>query len=142
MSTRVNLAYEELLQRLRKKLGKEEVRGERPRLELPPPNVVWVGTKTILRNFSEYPKLLRRDPNKILMFLAKVLATAASLDGERAVFIGRKHRETFSALLNRYMKDAVICPVCGSPDTKGKKERRLNFLVCEACGAVSPAKIG
>jgi len=110
------------------------------RLELPEPQVIWVGNKTILRNFADYPRLLRRDANKILMFLAKELATAASIDGERAIFIGRKEKQSFSVLLNRYMRDYVLCPVCGSPDTKVEKAKRLQFLICEACGAKSPLK--
>jgi len=110
------------------------------RLELPEPQIIWVGNKTILRNFADYPRLLRRDANKILMFLAKELATAASIDGERAIFIGRKEKQSFSVLLNRYMRDYVLCPVCGSPDTKVEKAKRLQFLICEACGAKSPLK--
>jgi len=110
------------------------------RLELPEPQVLWVGNKTILRNFAEYPRLLRRDANKILMFLAKELATAASIDGERAIFIGRKDKQSFTVLLNRYMRDYVLCPVCGSPDTKVEKVKRLQFLLCEACGAKSSLK--
>ena len=88
----------------------------------------------------EYPRILRRDPDKILLFLAKELATAASMDGDRAIFIGRRHAESFKVLFQRYIKDAVICPVCGRPDTHIEKSKRLQFLVCEACGARSPAK--
>ena len=107
------------------------------RLELPVPHVIWIGNKTIFRNFAEIPRLLRRDPGQILMFLAKELATAASLDGERAIFIGRRDRQSFSVLINRYVKQAILCPVCGSMDTHTEKVKRLQFLVCEACGAKS-----
>ena len=109
------------------------------RLELPLPQIQWIGRKTIVRNFKEYPRLMRRDPNKILMFLAKELATAVSLIGERAIFIGRKDKQSFSVLLNRYLKNFVICPVCQSPDTHLEKVKRLQLLVCEACGAKSPS---
>jgi len=109
-------------------------------LELPPPEVIWVGNKTIFKNYSQYPRLIRRDPAKLLMYLAKELATAASLDGERAIFIGRKSSASFSALLDRYLREAVLCPACGSPDTRVEKVKRLQQLVCEACGARSPIK--
>ncbi|MCD6263176.1 translation initiation factor IF-2, partial [Candidatus Bathyarchaeota archaeon] len=36
-----------------------------------------------------------------------------------------------------YTKRYVICPVCKRPDTRIVKEKRLAFLVCEACGARS-----
>jgi len=101
---------------------------------------MWIGSKTIFRNFVEYPSLLRRDPNRFLMFLAKELATAASLDGDRAIFIGKKDPQSFGVLINRYLKEFVTCPVCGSPDTHPVREKRLNFLVCEACGAKSSVR--
>ena len=136
----MSLSYHELLHRLRVKMGRP-AKSTGTRLELPEPQVLWVGNKTILRNFADYPRLLRRDANKILMFLAKELATAASLDDERAIFIGRKDKQSFSVLLNRYMRDYVLCPVCGSPDTKVEKVKRLQFLLCEACGAKSSLKL-
>jgi translation initiation factor 2 subunit 2 len=134
-------SYEELLSRARAGLDKDAKKSGALRLELPVPDVIWVGNKTIFRNYAEFPKLLRRDSSRVLMYLAKELATAASLDGERAIFIGRKDRDSFSQLLQRYVKDAVICPVCGSPDTHLEKEKRMWFMVCEACGARSVAKV-
>ncbi len=134
-------SYQELLSRARTDLEKESKKSNANRLELPDPAVLWVGNKTIFRNYAEFPKLLRRDSNRLLMYLAKELATAASLDGERAIFIGRKDRESFAQLIQRYMKDGVICPVCGSPDTHLEKVKRLQFMVCEACGARSVAKV-
>jgi translation initiation factor 2 subunit 2 len=135
----LSLSYHELLHRLRAKIG-TKVKATGSRLELPEPQVIWVGNRTILRNFAEYPKLFRRDANKLLMFLAKELATAASIEGERAIFIGRKDKQSFTVLLNRYMRDYVLCPVCGSPDTRIEKVKRLQFLLCEACGAKSSLK--
>jgi translation initiation factor 2 subunit 2 len=134
-------SYEELLSRAREGLDKEAKKSSALRLELPEADVIWVGNKTIFRNYAEFPKLLRRDTGRVLMYLAKELATAASLDGDRAIFIGRKDRSSFSQLLQRYMKEAVICPVCGSPDTHLEKEKRMWFMVCEACGARSVAKV-
>lgn len=136
----MSLSYHELLHRLREKMGVPIQKAKGIRLELPEPQILWIGNKTILRNFSEYPTLLRRDANKLLMFLAKELATAASLDGERAIFIGRKDKQSFAVLLNRYLRENVLCPVCGSPDTRIEKVKRLQFLVCEACGAKSSLK--
>jgi translation initiation factor 2 subunit 2 len=132
--------YDELLSRLRNGLGQAGIKGSRTRLEIPAPQVLWIGNKTIFRNYVEFPRTLRRDPNKILLFLAKELATAASIDGERAIFIGRKDPHSFAVLINRYLKEHVLCPVCGRPDTREERVKRLQFIVCEACGARSPLK--
>jgi len=134
------LSYDDLLKRLKSSQNIMESGTKVVRLELPKPIIFWVGNKTIFRNFMEFARIVRRDPNHLLMFLAKELATAVSLDKDRAIFIGRKEPQSFSVLINRYMKDFVNCPVCGSPDTNIEKVKRLQFLVCEACGAKSPTK--
>jgi len=136
----VTLSYDDLLKRLKSSQSMMEPKAKVERLELPKPDIIWVGKKTFFRNFMDFSHIIRRDPNHILMFLAKELATAVSLDGDRAIFIGRKDRQSFSVLINRYIKDFVSCPVCGSPDTRLEKIKRLQFLVCEACGARSATK--
>jgi translation initiation factor 2 subunit 2 len=133
--------YDDLLARAQSTLEKTAHKSTQDRLEIPEPQVIWVGNKTILRNYSEYPKLMRRDPDRLLMYLAKELATAASLDADRAIFIGRKDKTSFAQLFQRYMQDNVTCPVCGSPDTHIVTESRLHFRVCEACGARSSARV-
>ena len=133
--------YDDLLSRAQSTLEKTAHKSTQNRIEIPEPEVLWVGNKTILRNYSEYPKLMRRDPDRLLMYLAKELATAASLDGDRAIFIGRKDKTSFIQLFQRYMVDNVTCPVCGSPDTHIVTESRLHFRVCEACGARSSARV-
>jgi translation initiation factor 2 subunit 2 len=132
--------YKELLDRIRPELPSEGSKRE-SRLVLPQPVVVFVGSRTIFRNFKDVSTAVRREPSKIVMYLARELATAASLDAEgRAIFIGRRGKDSFAVLLERYVKENVICPVCGSPDTHIEKLKKISLLVCEACGAKSPAK--
>jgi len=131
--------YESLLNRLYSKIQSVTSK-DAFRLELPQPDVIWSGNRTVLRNFSDYPKLLRRDPEKLLLFLAKELGSSANIVNERAFFIGKWEQDVFKTLLQRYLKEYVLCPICGSPDTKVEKVKRLTFLVCEACGARSSLK--
>lgn len=131
--------YERLLKRLQGQL-KNTSRKEASRLELPSPQIIWVGQRTIFRNFIEFPKSLRRDPEKLLLYLNKELASAGYIAGERVIFLGRKEPSSFATLIDRYVKEYVICPVCGSPDTRTEKIKKLGFLLCEACGARSSVK--
>jgi translation initiation factor 2 subunit 2 len=135
-----DLDYTSLLDRVKDSLQKEGMK-KVSRLVLPPPEVNFVGNRTYLRNFKEFADLIRRDPNKLLMYLARELATAASMDKEgRAIFIGRKSRDSFKVLIDRYVTDNVICPVCGNTDTHIERQKKVSMLVCEACGAKSPLK--
>jgi translation initiation factor 2 subunit 2 len=132
--------YETLLKRLYDKLG-NTVKKEKARLEIPAPQIVWVGKNTIFRNFGEFPKALRRAPEKLLLYLNKELASAGYITGERVIFLGRKTPSSFQALIDRYVKDYVQCPVCSSPDTHTEKSKpKVAFLICEACGAKSSIK--
>lgn len=131
--------YENLLKRIQSKTVNQEKKSV-PRLELPRPDIIWVGRKTIFRNFADFPKVMRRDPEKVLLYLAKEFGSAAYIAGEKGIFVGKKEPSAFMSLFERYMKEYVMCPVCNSPDTKIERVKRLSFLVCEACGAKSSIK--
>ena len=131
--------YERLLKRIEDKLGNsDEESGNR--FELPIVDVMWEGQKTFLRNFSEFPKILRRDPQKVLQYLSKEFAVPAEMQGDKAMFVGRRAPDDFTRLFQIYVKDYLECPTCKSPDTKILKENRISFLICEACGAKSTLK--
>ena len=139
MADQTRSEYEALLKRLEGRIS-DTTKKEVSRLEVPTPQIIWVGQRTIFRNFMEFPNSLRREPEKLLLYLNKELASAGYIAGERVIFLGRKVHSSFGALIDRYIKDYVICPVCGSPDTRTEKNKKLGFLICEACGARSSIK--
>ena len=130
--------YEELLKRVRSQIP--ETASKRERLELPPLRLSIIGMRTIITNFKEVADVLDRDSQDLLKFLTREMATAATFHESRAIFQGKFRRDTFQRLLQRYMESFVVCPVCKRPDTKIVKEKRLSFLVCNACGARSSIK--
>lgn len=117
-----------------------EVSLKRERLEMPRIIIQTVGMRTIIGNFKELSDALDRDPQHILKFLTREMATAATYHESRAIFQGKFGRDSFERLLFRYMESYVICPICKRPDTRLVKEKRLSFLVCNACGARSSIK--
>jgi translation initiation factor 2 subunit 2 len=131
--------YEHLLKRIQAKLG-DTKKASIARFELPVVDVMWEGQKTFLRNFSEFPKVLRRDPDKVLQYLSKEFAVPAERLGDKAMFVGRRAPDDFTRLFQIYVKDYLECHTCKSPDTKILKENRISFLICEACGAKSTLK--
>lgn len=131
-------SYEELLKRAQSKLPKEKGTGER--FEIPRVNSFIIGMRTIINNFKEIADALNRDPRHLIKFLTNEMATAGTLEETRATFQGKFPRNTLERLLNIYVENFVICPVCKRPDTNVVKEKRFSFLVCEACGAKSSVK--
>ena len=130
--------YDDLLKRACDQLP--QVSEKKERLELPRLYVTTVGMRTIISNFKEIADALDRDPQHILKFLTREMATAATFHDSRAIFQGKFQRDSFERLLQRYLEGYVVCPVCKRPDTKVVKEKRLTFLTCNACGAKSSIK--
>ncbi len=130
--------YDTLLKRARTQLP--EVGSKRERLELPRLNYARIGMRTLIFNFKEIADALDRDPQHLLKYLTGEMATAATIQGSRVIFQGKFSEDTFHRLMDRYLETFVVCPVCKRPDTKIVKEKRLSFLVCEACGAKSSIK--
>nr|AIE95709.1 translation initiation factor 2, beta subunit/eIF-5 N-terminal domain [uncultured marine thaumarchaeote AD1000_69_E02]AIF08006.1 translation initiation factor 2, beta subunit/eIF-5 N-terminal domain [uncultured marine thaumarchaeote KM3_26_B10]AIF10509.1 translation initiation factor 2, beta subunit/eIF-5 N-terminal domain [uncultured marine thaumarchaeote KM3_46_E07] len=131
--------YEKLLKRIDGERSKNSA-GIDSRFELPPVDVMWEGQRTYLRNFSDFPKIMRRDSAKLLQYLSKEFAVPAERIGDSAMFIGRRDPDDFTRLLKIYVNDYIMCPTCKSPDTRTEKQKRISFLICEACGAKSTIK--
>ena len=131
--------YETLLKRINDKRLKNSAEID-SRFELPPVDVMWEGQRTYLRNFSDFPKIMRRDSAKLLQYLSKEFAVPAERIGDSAMFVGRRDPDDFTRLLKIYVNDYIMCPTCKSPDTRTEKEKRISFLICEACGAKSTIK--
>ena len=130
--------YDDLLKRACAQMP--QVSEKRERLELPRLYINTVGMRTIISNFKEVADSLDRDPQHVIKFLTREMATAATFADTRAIFQGKFQRDSFDRLLQRYLEGYVICPVCKRPDTRIVKEKRLSFLVCNACGAKSSIK--
>jgi translation initiation factor 2 subunit 2 len=130
--------YDKLLKRARSQIP--EIATKQERLELPRLRFSIVGMRTMIYNFREVAGALNRDPQHLLKFLTGEMATAATSQESRVIFQGKFPADTLERLIQRYVESFVVCPVCKLPDTKIVKEKRLSFLVCEACGARSSIK--
>ena len=132
------MGYEELLKKA--KLSMPNVHSSRERFEMPKVQGHVEGNKTIINNFFNIAKSFGREPEKLLKYLQRELATPAFVDGQRLV-IGRKiNSEFINKKIEQFAKDFVLCRECGKPDTKLEKEDRVLFLKCTACGARHPVR--
>jgi len=132
------LDYEKMLDEAYSQLPPEVFKHER--FEVPKTICTVSGARTFLINFKEICDVLNRNHLHVLRFLSREMATAGNVDGARAIFQGKFECAVLERLIKRYIDEFVMCPVCKRPDTKIIKEKRLSFLVCEACGARSPIR--
>ena len=125
--------YENLLKRGLEHLP-ESSKGN-DRFTIPKANVLVQGAKTIIVNFYEIAHTLRRDPKHMLKFFLKELATSYEESNKTVIFQGRFPSPLINRKLEAYVREYVLCPNCGKPDTKLIKIDRIDFIKCEACGA-------
>ena len=130
--------YEELLKKAMEKIPKRVEAEER--FEVPKVESMIQGNQTIIKNFGEILEKLRREPKHLMKFLTKELAAPGSTDGTRAIFQGKFSQRIIQGKLENYVKEYVLCKVCGKPDTKLIKEDRIEMMKCEACGARSAVR--
>ncbi|MAG53055.1 MAG: translation initiation factor IF-2 subunit beta [Nanoarchaeota archaeon] len=125
--------YDKLLEKGIKELP--SISQEKDRFEIPKVKGHIEGNKTILINFTQIASTLRRDPDHLLKFLLRELATPGNLDEKRLV-LGRKISSSqINEKIESYAKIFVLCKECGKPDTQIMKEGKANILRCTACGA-------
>lgn len=131
--------YKKLLERARSQVPPEVF--EHKRFEIERVESFIQGNMTIIPRFKELADFLRRNPQMILKYLTRELATAASIDtGGRAIFQGRHNNSTINDLMIRFVDAYVLCHECKKPDTHIVRENRFLFIICEACGARESVK--
>ncbi len=123
--------YDELYDRAKEKIS-ESV--DQDRFEVPDPDIMNEGEKTIVKNFSKITDKLRRSPDHIMNFLRRELGVPGKADGSRAIFQGRITERKVSEKFSQYIDEFVICPACDKADTELVEEDRIKKIKCEACG--------
>lgn len=124
--------YIKLLQRSRESLPKDISKNFR--FEVPKISSFIQGNKTIITNWSDITKKIRRDEH-VRKIVAQNLATSASENKKQLVLLGKFSKELLNKQLKDYTIKYVICSECSRPDTNLIKNGRIWTIICEACGA-------
>lgn len=124
--------YMELLKKAKENLP--ELKKGSERFEIPKADVI-TGKQTVIKNFADISKKLRRDPKHIAKFLLKELAVPGSLDESGLVLQGKVYSSLINQRIEEYTKDFVLCHECGKADTAVQKIEKTLVMKCEACGA-------
>ncbi len=130
--------YEKMLEHGMKNLPNISVNKER--FEMPKVQGHIEGNKTIINNFLQIADQLRRNPEHLLKFLQRELATPGIVKEGRLI-LGRKIGSVqINEKIERYAKIFVLCRECGKPDTQLIKEDEVQMIKCTVCGARHPAR--
>jgi translation initiation factor 2 subunit 2 len=128
--------YNELLGKAKKELP--EANEAKDRFEVPKVRGHIQGNRTVVSNFSQITSALNREPEHLLKYILKELATPGEIKNV-GLIMGRKvSASMINDKIDKYVKEFVICKECKRPDTKLIKEDKVTFLKCQACGAKHP----
>lgn len=130
------MQYEDMLKKALQNLPvKQETR-----FEVPVASVSQGKKQTVIRNFMDIAKTLRREPEDFAKYMFKALAVPGSIRGGELVLQSKVPAPLVSQRIREYIKDFVLCRECGKPDTALQKIDGYVFIKCEACGAKRPAR--
>ena len=129
--------YKKMLEEAMKKMPKK-VEGKK-RFEIPKVLYEIQGNKTLVKNFADILKVLRRDATHLSKFLFRELATPGTIQGNILILQRKVPSHMLQKKIESYVKEFVFCRECGEPDTRIIKDR-IYVLKCEACGAKYPLR--
>ena len=99
------------------------------------------GNRTIISNFLQIASTLRREPDHLLKYVLKELATPGEIKKSGALILGTKvPASRINDRVRKYANEFVLCLECGKPDTQIVKEDVLTYMKCTACGAKNIVK--
>lgn len=96
------------------------------------------GNSTVISNFGDILKTVRREPEAVLPWMLRELGRPGELENGRLVLRGNVPKATLERVLNAFVNTQVLCSECSAPDTHIEKQGRVHVLRCEACGAHRP----
>lgn len=125
--------YEQLLNEAYTKI--KPVESKIDRFEIPKVEGRIEGVKTIVNNFKQICSYMRRNPEHVIKFLLKEIASPGTLKGDRLIITRKISSNLINEKINLYANTYVLCKECKKPDTELISENRLHFIHCLACGA-------
>ncbi len=131
-------SYEEMLTKAQEELPEKGFGNERFSIENVKGHLE--GNKTVLVNLKKIAKDLRREPDHLLKYLLRELATPGKYMGERAIFGTKVSASIINKKIKKYASEFLYCSECSKPDTSLEEEKEVVYLKCSACGTKKPVK--
>ncbi len=100
------------------------------------------GNKTVLTNFIKIAKSIDRNPDHMLKYILKELATPGKIRGSNVLLGTKVPASKINKKIEQYIGEYVLChnPECRKPDTELIVKRGITYIKCKACGNEYPVK--
>ena len=111
------------------------------KLVLPNPDIEVTTTNTFWHNVKALLKRINRPPDHFIEFLGDQLGVdvtqKTSSLSKGLILKGKQSKKKVTPLIDKYVKDYVLCKNCNSYYTKIKKDKNIRKYVftCKSCNA-------
>ena len=94
------------------------------------------GVKTVVVNLVDVARALRCEAAYPLKFMGAELGASCKFESKsgRATLRGRHDARCLAGLLDRFIRQFILCPTCSLPETKLYVKRGVVKARCAACG--------
>ena len=106
-----------------------------PVVEIPEFKILKESDRTIITNWNTIVSKFNIDEKLLLKFLQKRLGTIGVIQHGKLYLQGVHTKVRLNRLLEIFMREFVICDVCGRPHAIIVRERGSLIKKCQACGA-------
>ena len=106
-----------------------------PVIEMPEFSVLKESDRTIITNWNSVIGKYNIDEKLLLKFLQRRLGTIGMIQHGKLYLQGVYTKVRLNRLLKAFMREYVICDVCGRPHCVIVKEKGSLIKRCQACGA-------
>jgi translation initiation factor 2 beta subunit (eIF-2beta)/eIF-5 len=90
------------------------------------------GGTTIIRNLHCVSEAIYRKPVDLKSYYSKHLGLTARIKNSELHMPGKFTKEALQQSLQQYINHNVLCPKCGSPETR----EQAKDYICQACGHI------
>ena len=111
------------------------------KLVLPTPKIEVTTTNTYWHNVKDFLKKINRPPKHFIDFLADQLGTEvtqkSSSLSQGLILIGKQRDKKILPLIEKYMREYVVCKYCNSYKSKLKKDETIRKYIfnCKSCNS-------
>jgi translation initiation factor 2 subunit 2 len=127
------MEYKDMLKKARGEMPESVFESER--FAVPKVTGHLQGNRTVVSNFFQIADTLGRNPEHLLKYVLKELATPGTLNNSGLILGTKIPASRINEKIRKYATEYVLCSDCGKPDTKLIKEDDFSFIRCQACGS-------
>ncbi|MFB6202992.1 MAG: translation initiation factor IF-2 subunit beta [Candidatus Nanohaloarchaea archaeon] len=125
--------YDDMLEEAQEEVP-EDI-GEEERFEIPDVKTRKEGSKTVIEDFSGIAEKFGREEKHLSKYIQNEIGTAGHVENGELIMNGEFRRGNVQRRIEQYAEEYVFCPECGRPDTSIIKEKGVEMMKCQACGA-------